>query len=425
MLAFALDMDFSFTRRGRGVPRRAARLARRQPRQVPRELGRGRRPGRRSGLRLRPDPGAAQGLAAPAERGALGGHQLAEGVERPRGHAGAERDLRRGDGAGARPGHLQHERHLADRPDDHQVGHAGAAAALAAVHPQRRRALVPGLQRARGRLRPRQHAHDGDPRRRPLRRERPEDLDLLRAPREVGSVPPAHRPDRVRARREARGHHRVHHRHGDARHRVPPDPRHHRRHDAERGVVHRRGDPDGLPARRRGRGLAGRDEHARPRARRHGGPVDHDGVGPEVDDLGRARGEPGRARRPGAPRAHRPRVHGHRADPAAQLPGAHEDHQGPAELARGAAREAAVVEDQPDPRRARGRPARHRRGPRPRAAPTRSTAARGPATTPGSATRRSAPARPRSRRTSSPRRRSSSPASRWPRRGSSSGTWRR
>ena len=40
-----------------------------------------------------------------------------------------------------------------------------AAAALAAVHPQRRRALVPGLQRARGRLRPREHAHDGDPRR--------------------------------------------------------------------------------------------------------------------------------------------------------------------------------------------------------------------------------------------------------------------
>ena len=41
------------------------------------------------------------------------------------------------------------------------------------------------------------------------------------------------------------------------------------------------------------------------------------------------------------------------------------------------------------------------------AAPTPSTTASGPATTPGSATRRSAPARPRSRRTSSPRRRSS------------------
>ena len=48
-------------------------------------------------------------------------------------------------------------------------------------------------------------------------------------------------PDRVRARREARGHHRVHRRPAHARHRVPPDPRHHRRHDAQRGLLHRRG----------------------------------------------------------------------------------------------------------------------------------------------------------------------------------------
>ena len=40
-------------------------------------------------------------------------------------------------------------------------GTAGAAAAVAARHPLRRRALVPGLQRAAGRLRPRQPAHDG------------------------------------------------------------------------------------------------------------------------------------------------------------------------------------------------------------------------------------------------------------------------
>ena len=47
-------------------------------------------------------------------------------------------------------------------------------------------------------------------------------------------------PDGVRARRQARGHHRVHHRHGDAGHRVPPDPRHHRRRDVQRGLLHRR-----------------------------------------------------------------------------------------------------------------------------------------------------------------------------------------
>ena len=52
---------------------------------------------------LRPHPGPPQGLAAPARRGSLGGHQLAAGVARARGHAGAERDLRRGDGPGAQP----------------------------------------------------------------------------------------------------------------------------------------------------------------------------------------------------------------------------------------------------------------------------------------------------------------------------------
>ena len=48
-----------------------------------------------------------------------------------------------------------------------------------------------------------------------------------------------------------------------------PDPRHRRRRDVQRGVVHRRAHPGRLPARRRGAGLAGRDGHARPRARRH------------------------------------------------------------------------------------------------------------------------------------------------------------
>ena len=136
-------------------------------------------------------------------------------------------------------------------------------------------------------------------------------------------------------------------------------------------------DPGRLPARRRGRGLAGRDEHARPRARRHRGPVDHDGRRTCKSMISAAHvGEPGRAAttrelrdRIGA------RVRRHRAHPAPQLPGAHQDHEGSAELARGPARQAAVVEDQPDARRARGRPARHRPACSPRAAPTRSTAA--------------------------------------------------
>ena len=47
--------------------------------------------------------------------------------------------------------------------------------------------------------------------------------------------------------------------------------------------------PGRVPARRRGRGLAGRDEHARPRARRHRRPVDHDGRRPAGDDRRGAR----------------------------------------------------------------------------------------------------------------------------------------
>ena len=93
----------------------------------------------------------------------------------------------------------------------------------------RRRALVPGLLRARGRLRPRQPAAAGDPRRRRLRPRRPEDLDHDGAHREVGPVPRPHRPDRDRARREARRHHRADRRHGDARHHRHADHRHRRR----------------------------------------------------------------------------------------------------------------------------------------------------------------------------------------------------
>ena len=51
------------------------------------------------------------------------------------------------------------------------------------------------------------------------------------------------------------------------------------------------------------------------------------------------------------------RTHRHRVHEAAQLPGALEDPEGRAQLARGAAGQAAVEPPGPDPRRARGRPA--------------------------------------------------------------------
>ena len=68
-------------------------------------------------------------------------------------------------------------------------------------------------------------------------------------------------------------------------------------------------------------------------------------------------------------------VHRDRVHEAAQLPRAHEDHQGPEELARGAAREAPVEPPRADARRARRRPARPERAARQGRRPTRSTAA--------------------------------------------------
>ena len=124
--------------------------------------------------------------------------------------------------------------------------------------------------------------------------------------RRLGPVPRAHRPDRHRAGREARGHHRVHRRHGHARHRVPADPRHRRRRDVQRGVLHRRPRAGRLPAGRRGRRLAGRHGHARPRAGRHRRPRHRHEVRPRGDDRHGPLREPGRPRRPRAARAHRP-----------------------------------------------------------------------------------------------------------------------
>ena len=103
-----------------------------------------------------------------------------------------------------------------------------------------------------------------------------------------------------------------------------------------------------------------------------------------------------------------------RAGPAALAACAVQDHEGREELARGALRQAVVVVDGADPGRAGRRPARAGRRCWPGAARTRSTAASGPGCTPSSATRPSAAARPRSRRTSSPTGRSPCPASRAP-----------
>ena len=256
-----------------------------------------------------------------------------------------------------------------------------------------RRALVPGLQRARGRLRPRQPAHAprsstatstwSTARRSGSRRRT--------SPSGACSCCAPTRPPSTGARKhegitafiidmetpgiECRPIRDIT---GDD--------------DVQRGVLHRRPHPGRAPARRRGR-RAGRWRWARSATSGSAPPgssITHGGR-PADDHLAGPQREPRRPARPRAPRPHRPGVHRDRAHPAAQLPGAHQDPQGPAELARGAAGQAAVVAHLADSRRAGRRPARAGRAARHGAVPTPSTAASGPGTTRGSATRRSAP----------------------------------
>ena len=112
---------------------------------------------------------------------------------------------------------VQLRRHAARRPDADRRGHRRAAGGAPAADPARRRGLVPGLLRAGRRLRPRLAAHPGGPRRRPLRRHRPEDLDVARPRRRLLRAARAHRPRRA----QAPGHHLADHADGPARHRDP------------------------------------------------------------------------------------------------------------------------------------------------------------------------------------------------------------
>src|SRR5436190_897022 len=62
-----------------------------------------------------------------------------------------------------------------------RLRHAGAEGVLSAAYSFRRRLLVPRLQRARRRLRPRRAANERARQRRPLHLQRFEDLDHARA----------------------------------------------------------------------------------------------------------------------------------------------------------------------------------------------------------------------------------------------------
>ena len=261
-------------------------------------------------------------------------------------------------------------------PDDHPLGHRRAEEHLDPEHPQRRRPLVPGVQRARGRQRPRQPAHARRARRRRLRAQRPEDLDLHRPHRQVGPVPRPHRPRRHRAR-------------GASTRASPPSS------STWRPTASSAGRSATSPARRcstrsssptpacrsttasAAKARAGRWPWARSATSGSAPPGLAITMRADLEamvNLARAE-NPDALGRPRAAGAHRPGPHPHRVHPAPQLPGAVEDAEGREELARGAAGQAAVEPPRPDPGRAGRRPARPGRRCSARAGPTPSTAA--------------------------------------------------
>ena len=137
-----------------------------------------------------------------------------------------------------------HRRALAaDRPrrelhraDAARLRHAAAESALAARHRPRRRRLVHGLFGTRRRLGPCEPEHARGARRRPLRHQRPQDVDVgcdgVRLHLRAG----AHRPRRAETRR----HQPDPDRHGPERRAGAADPADQRQFAVQRNVVRRR-----------------------------------------------------------------------------------------------------------------------------------------------------------------------------------------
>ncbi len=115
--------------------------------------------------------------------------------------------LARGDAARLRADAAGVQR-LDDRPGDRAVRHAGAEGGVPAEDRQPRHLVGAGLLRARRRLRPRVAAHHRGPRRRRLRRQRPEDLDHARPVRRLDLHAGPHRPGGQEAGRHLDAAHR-------------------------------------------------------------------------------------------------------------------------------------------------------------------------------------------------------------------------
>ncbi len=109
--------------------------------------------------------------------------------------------LRAGDDARRHAAAIGLQRHHG-RPGDLHLRQRGAEEAVPAANSFGRGLVVPGLFRAGLRLGPRLGPHQGGARRRPLHRQRPEDLDHAGAARRLGLLPGPHR-SRTRNRRPA------------------------------------------------------------------------------------------------------------------------------------------------------------------------------------------------------------------------------
>ncbi len=244
-----------------GLPGRAARLAGRTPdprggpgRPAPR---RGRHA--RGAARVEPDPGRRR-----VGRPGLAGR--ARGSRRRRARTAG---LPRGDEPGAGPGAGQRDRRVQHRAGHHALRHRRAEGAVPRPHAAGRRDLVPGHVRARRRLGPGRAAHRRRGRRRRLRHERPEDVELHGPLRRLVPALRAHRP----GGQEAPGHHVLPGRPAHAGHRGAAAHHHHRWPGLRRALPHRRPRPGLGHAGPAQRGLERGHDHAQPRARRRGPPA--------------------------------------------------------------------------------------------------------------------------------------------------------
>ena len=150
------------------------------------------------------------------------------------------------------------------RPGGHRPRHRRAEVALPGADPDRRGDLVPGLFRARVRLRPRLAEDARGQGRRRMGGHRPEGLDHLRPVREMVHARRPHRPRRS----QAPGPHLLPDGHGAGRGADPAPGPDHRRGRVQRGLLRGGAGARRERRRRRRQRLGGGDHHPDERARR-------------------------------------------------------------------------------------------------------------------------------------------------------------